>query len=107
MENYSLPENLMVDMRDLLSEEDPTNYDNNNEFFAHLPISPTSTNSQPLSYLRPDEESKQASKPKVFVPMLDLTKLTQGYDPNNDYYLASEEGQSGKEKSPMKVITNY
>ena len=33
------------------------------------------------------EQSKK--KAQVFVPMLNLTKLTQqGYDPNNDYYIS-------------------
>ena len=34
MENYSLPENLLVDMRELIYEEEMTHFDNNNEFFA-------------------------------------------------------------------------
>jgi hypothetical protein len=34
MENYSLPENLMEDIREMIYEEELTHYDNNNEFFA-------------------------------------------------------------------------
>lgn len=34
LENYSLPENLMEDIRELVYEEEMTHYDNNNEFFA-------------------------------------------------------------------------
>lgn len=34
MENYSLPENLMVDIREVVYQNELTHYDNNNEFFA-------------------------------------------------------------------------
>lgn len=34
MENYSLPENLMEDIKEAVYEEEMTHYDNNNEFFA-------------------------------------------------------------------------
>lgn len=34
LENYSLPENLMEDIKELVYEEELTNFDNNNEFFA-------------------------------------------------------------------------
>lgn len=42
MENYSLPEILEEDIKELLYEEEMTHYDNNNEFFAQLPLSPIS-----------------------------------------------------------------
>ena len=34
MENYSLPENLMMDMKEVIYEDELTHFDNNNEFFA-------------------------------------------------------------------------
>jgi hypothetical protein len=34
LENYSLPENLMEDLREMVYEEELTHYENNNEFFA-------------------------------------------------------------------------
>jgi hypothetical protein len=34
LENYSLPENLQEDIRELVYEQEMTHYDNNNEFFA-------------------------------------------------------------------------
>lgn len=34
MENYSLPENLLMDMKELIYEDELTHYDNNNAFFA-------------------------------------------------------------------------
>lgn len=51
LENYSLPENLQEDIKELLYEQEMTHYDNNNEFFAQLPpLSPIS-NSCTASYL--------------------------------------------------------
>jgi hypothetical protein len=34
LENYSLPENLQEDIKELVYEQEMTRYDNNNEFFA-------------------------------------------------------------------------
>lgn len=34
LENYSLPENLMEDIKEIVYDEELTHYDNNNEFFA-------------------------------------------------------------------------
>jgi hypothetical protein len=34
LENYSLPENLMEDIRELVYEEQMSHYDNNNDFIA-------------------------------------------------------------------------
>lgn len=34
LENYSLPDNLLEDIREMIYEEEMTHYDNNNEFFA-------------------------------------------------------------------------
>ena len=34
LENYSLPENLVEDIREMIYDEELTHYDNNNEFFA-------------------------------------------------------------------------
>ncbi|CDW91028.1 UNKNOWN [Stylonychia lemnae] len=45
LENYSLPENLMEDIKEIVYEDELTHYDNNNEFFAQMPLSPISTSS--------------------------------------------------------------
>lgn len=45
LENYSLPENLMEDIKEIVYEDEMTHYDNNNEFFAQMPLSPISTSS--------------------------------------------------------------
>lgn len=45
LENYSLPENLMEDIKEIVYDEELTHYDNNNEFFAQMPLSPISTSS--------------------------------------------------------------
>lgn len=45
LENYSLPENLVEDIKELIYEEELTHYDNNNEFFAQLPLSPITSSS--------------------------------------------------------------
>lgn len=45
MENYSLPENLLMDMKEIIYEDELTHFDNNNEFFAQLPLSPITTSS--------------------------------------------------------------
>lgn len=43
LENYSLPENLQEEIREMVYEQEMTHYDNNNEFFAQLPpLSPIS-----------------------------------------------------------------
>lgn len=34
LDNYSLPGNLMEDIRELVYEDELNHYDNNNEFFA-------------------------------------------------------------------------
>ena len=34
LDNYSLPENLMEDIKEIIYEDEMTHYDNNNEFFA-------------------------------------------------------------------------
>jgi hypothetical protein len=34
MENYSLPDNLLMDMKEIIYEDELTHFDNNNEFFA-------------------------------------------------------------------------
>lgn len=34
LDNYSLPENLMEDIREMVYEEELTRYENNNDFFA-------------------------------------------------------------------------
>lgn len=34
LDNYSLPENLVEDIRELVYEEELTHFENNNEFFA-------------------------------------------------------------------------
>lgn len=52
MENYSLPENLMMDMKEIIYEEELTHFDNNNEFFAQLPLSPITTSSYQSEYLQ-------------------------------------------------------
>lgn len=81
MENYSLPENLMEDIREIIYEEEMTQYDNNNEFFAQLPLSPISAQSL-QSMTLPIGSAKKAAhdKNKKMVPFLDLTKLTKDYD---------------------------
>ncbi len=45
LDSYSLPENLMEDIKELVYEDELTHYDNNNEFFAQMPLSPISTSS--------------------------------------------------------------
>lgn len=50
LDNYSLPENLMEDIREMVYEEELTRYENNNDFFAQLPMSPVSDSS---SYMEP------------------------------------------------------
>lgn len=43
-ENYSLPENLCEEIKEMIYEQEMTHFDNNNEFFAQLPpLSPIST----------------------------------------------------------------
>lgn len=53
LENYSLPENLMEDIKEMVYEDELTHFENNNEFFAQLPLSPIS-NSSIISGLIPD-----------------------------------------------------
>ena len=40
LDNYSLPENLVEDIKELVYEDEISHYENNNEFFAQLPLSP-------------------------------------------------------------------
>ena len=40
LDNYSLPENLVEDIKELVYEDEISHYEHNNEFFAQLPLSP-------------------------------------------------------------------
>ena len=60
LENYSLPENLMEDIKEIVYDEELTHYDNNNEFFAQMPLSPISTSS--LSSVHNYNVMKNANK---------------------------------------------
>lgn len=43
LENYSLPDNLQEDIKEMVFEQEMTHFDNNNVFFSHLPpLSPIS-----------------------------------------------------------------
>ena len=77
LENYSLPQNLMEDLREMVYEEELTHYENNNEFFAQLPLSPISTNSNMSdnSMPQPKVVVPTHDKNKKMIPILDLSKL--------------------------------
>lgn len=43
------------------------------------------------------EKGKKGAASKIFVPMLDLTKITQqGYNPNNEYYIEDNNNNAAK-----------
>jgi hypothetical protein len=98
LDSYSLPENLMEDIKELVYEEELTHYDNNNEFFAQMPLSPISSSSilssvhmyqvtKPISNQQKGRSEKQANKrgQQPMVPKLDFSKLQFG-DPSLQMY---------------------
>lgn len=85
LENYSFPENLLEDIKEILYEQELTHFENNNEFIAQLPLSPISKSSNFASSLNSSklysakkldyEERKVAhnhDRLKEGIPALDL-----------------------------------
>lgn len=81
----------MEDIKEMVYKDELTHFENNNEFFAQLPIS--SVNSTLRSLDIPDvslinSQKKTAKHPMV--PILDFTKLNLGLDRNDAYYIEEE-----------------
>lgn len=69
----------MEDIKEMVYDEELTHFENNNEFFAQLPLSPIS-NSSIMSIKIPDVSTSKNKATKPMVPILDLSKLNSGYD---------------------------
>jgi len=73
LENYSLPDILQGEIKEMVYEQEMTHFDNNNEFFAQLP--PMS----PMSSSKYVTEMSEVMAPPVrrqfHIPRLDFTKL--------------------------------
>jgi hypothetical protein len=103
-ENYSLPENLCEEIKEMIYEQEMTHYDNNNEFFAQLPpLSPISSSHHLTATItdhslqlavnshNPYRAAKNLNDPprplaqrNFQIPKLDLTKIKPENDNNNN-----------------------
>ena len=114
IENYSLPENLMEDIKEIVYEQELTHYENNNEFIAQLPLSPISKSSyaanssicsrryQELAneQFKLSQVTKNHEKNKKFIPILDFDKL-KDVQSDLDYYEESQHSQLPDREGPQ------